>query len=323
MATATPPIAPSAARPVGLEAVANEAAFTRLRRRLPPAGLVFGVGWLAALTFMAVFADYLPFIRDYTTKVRVDGRIANGRRAIGPGWTAWFGTDQSGFDVFAKCIYGARVTLVVGVGATIIGLFFGGLLGVWAGYFRGFWDRSISVVTDCLLALPALVIASVLVFRFDDLKARYSWLGWATRVWQITLVLGLVSIAPLARIVRAQTLSSSQREFVLAARSIGAGNRRIIFREIMPNLVPAMLTVAFTGLALLIAAEGGLAFLGYSVETPTPTWGKLIADQLQPPRRRSGGRRIFPSLMLFVTVLAFNLIGDHVARRFDIREATL
>jgi len=127
MATATPPITPGApaARPLGLETVANEAAFTRFRRRLPSAGLVFGVGWLTALTFMAVFADYLPFIRDYTTKVRVDGRLANGRNALGPGWTAWFGTDQSAFDVFAKCIYGARVTLIVGVGATVIGLFFG------------------------------------------------------------------------------------------------------------------------------------------------------------------------------------------------------
>jgi peptide/nickel transport system permease protein len=322
MATTTP-LSPGPARPVGLEAVENEAAFTDVRqRRLPPAGLVFGVGWIVALTFMAFFADYLPFIRDYTTKVRVDGRIANGRRALGPGWTAWFGTDQSGFDVFAKCIYGARVTLIVGVGATIIGLFFGTLLGVWSGYFKGFWDRSISVITDCLLALPALVIASVLVYRLDDLKARYSWLGWATRVWQITLVLGLVAIAPLARIVRAQTLSLSQREFVLAARSVGAGNRRIIFREIMPNLVPAMVTVAFTGLALLIAAEGGLAFLGFSVETPTPTWGKLIAlnyNRLD----TQWWATIFPSLMLFFTVLAFNLIGDHLARRFDIREATL
>jgi peptide/nickel transport system permease protein len=131
-----------------------------------------------------------------------------------------------------------------------------------------------------------------------------------------------VSIAPLARIVRAQTLSLSQREFVLAARSIGASNRRIIFREVMPNLVPAMVTVAFTGLALLIAAEGGLAFLGYSVETPTPTWGKLIAlnyNRLD----TQWWSTIFPSLMLFFTVLAFNLIGDHLARRFDIREATL
>jgi len=131
-----------------------------------------------------------------------------------------------------------------------------------------------------------------------------------------------VAIFARARIVRAKTLSLSQHEFVLVARRIGASDRRIIFRESMPNLVPAMITVAFTGLALLIAAEGGLAFLGYSVETPTPTWGKLIALNFN-RLETQWWATIFPSLMLFFTVLAFNLIGDHFARRFDIREATL
>lgn len=296
---------------------------SRLRGiRRPTIGSIFGTVWLAALTFLAVFADQLSFIRHYTQKVRVNGQIANGNKAIGPGAIAWFGTDSSGFDVFSKCIYGARVTLFVGVVATVVGLLVGGLIGIVSGYSRGWTDRVFSTGTDALLALPPLVLASVLVYRFDDLKNNYTWLDWVSRKWQITAVLGILAIAPLARIVRAQTMSIAEREYVLAARSIGARNRRILAQEILPNLVPTMVTVAFTGLAVLIAAEGGLAFLGFSVETPTPTWGKLI--QLNFKRiDKQWWPAVFPCLMLFFTVLAFNLLGDRLARRFDIREATL
>jgi peptide/nickel transport system permease protein len=180
----------------------------------------------------------------------------------------------------------------------------------------------ISFVTEILLALPALIIAIVLVFRFDDLKSQYSWLSWMTRIWQITAVLSLLAIAPLARIVRAQTLSLSERDFVLAARSVGAKGSRVIVREILPNLVPTMIAVAFTGLGILIAAEGALAFLGYSVETPTPTWGKMISVSYN-RIDDAWWASLLPALLLFLTVLSFNVIGDRVARRFDIREATL
>ena len=115
-----------------------------------------------------------------------------------------------------------------------------------------------------------------MITKLNVFKEDQRWLDWLDRRWQITLTLGILAIAPLARIVRAQTLSLREREFVLAARSLGARTGRILWREILPNLVPTMLTVAFTGLGILIAAEGGLAFLGLSVETPTPTWGKLI-----------------------------------------------
>ena len=224
--------------------------------------------------------------------------------------------------MFAKCIYGARVTLTVGVVATFVGLVVGGTLGVMAGYFKGRTDKVISFVTEVLLALPALIIAIVLVFRFDDLKSQYSWLAWMDRIWQITAVLSLLSIAPLARIVRAQTLSLSERDFVLAARSVGAKGSRVILREILPNLVPAMMAVAFTGLGILIAAEGALAFLGYSVETPTPTWGKMISVSYN-RIDDAWWASLMPAFLLFLTVLSFNVLGDRVARRFDIREATL
>jgi len=291
------------------------------KRRWPTPGAALGMIWLLAITFMAVFADQLPFIRDFGQTVQVNGESAN-RYALGPGWTAWFGTDSLGRDVFSKCIYGARTTLLVAVVATAIGLGVGGLIGIVAGYRRGVTDRVTGIVTDCLLALPPIVLAIVMVYKLDVLKDDQTWLEWLDRRWQITLTLGIIAIAPLARIVRAQTLSLREREFVLAARSLGARTGRILWREILPNLVPTMMTVAFTGLGLLIAAEGGLAFIGLSVEIPTPTWGKLI-EANRTNIEDGWWATIFPCLMLFVTVLSFNLIGDWFARRFDIREATI
>ena len=194
---------------------------------------------------------------------------------LGPGWTAWFGTDNSSHDVFARCIYGARQTLIIGVGATIIGLTVGGLLGVVAGYYRGWADRIVSIIVDCLLALPPLLLALLLIQRSDQIKESITAIAWLTRTQEIMITLGILSIAPFARIVRAQTLALRERDFVLAARSVGAKSRRVIWREIMPNLVPAMVTVAVTGLGILIAAEGTLAFLGLGVDRPQ-TWGKMI-----------------------------------------------
>jgi peptide/nickel transport system permease protein len=277
--------------------------------------------WLLTLAFLAIFADQLPFVYGYEQTVRVDGEAAS-QYALGPGWTAWFGTDSLGKDVFAKCIYGARTTLFVGVGATVIGLLVGGFIGLIAGYRRGWTDRVAGVFTDSLLAMPAIVLAVIMIFKLDVLKEDQRWLDWLDRRWQITLTLGLLAVAPLARIVRAQTLSLREREFVLAARSLGARTGRILWREILPNLVPTMLTVAFTGLGILIAAESGLAFLGLSVETPTPTWGKLI-DLNRDNIDEAWWATVFPCLMLFMTVVSFNLIGDWFARRFDIREATI
>lgn len=289
------------------------------KRKRPSFGMIFACGFLGLLIFLAVFADYLPFIRYPNTKVPgPDGRP--GRYEWGPGWEAWFGTDGISNDVFAKCIYGARTTLQVGIFSTVFGIVVGGFLGVIAGYFRGWVDRVVSIIIDCLLALPALLLAIILVNRLDDYATDTEWLGWLSRKWQIVITLGILAVAPLARIVRAQTMSLREREFVLAARSVGAKSGRVMFREILPNLIPAILTVAFTGLSILIAAEGALAFLGLGVEVGTPTWGKLI-DENRNKIDVAWWATIFPCLMLFLTVFSFNIIGDRLSRRFDIRQA--
>lgn len=297
---------------------ASPSAPHRKKFKRPSLGLMFALAFLIALIFMATFADWLPFIRYPDTKVLVNGKA--GRYKLGPGWDAWFGTDGISNDVFSKCIYGARTSLQVGIFATVFGITVGGILGVIAGYFRGKVDRVVSIITDCLLALPPLLLAIILVNRLDDYKQDTAWLGWLSRKWQIVFTLGTLAVAPLARIVRAQTLSLREREFVLAARSLGAKPGRVMTREILPNLIPAILTVAFTGLSILIAAEGALAFLGLGVEVGTPTWGKLI-DENRNKIDSAWWATIFPCLMLFLTVLSFNIIGDRLSRRFDIRQA--
>ncbi|MFM2077996.1 MAG: hypothetical protein RJA49_1886, partial [Actinomycetota bacterium] len=125
------------------------------RQRIPKFGVLFGATFLIVLLFLTIFADYLPFIRSADTKVRINGRLMSNYK-LGPGWDAWWGTDGNGFDVFARCIYYARYTLWIGLSSTAIGLLVGGALGMLAGYFRGKTDRVISVLIDCLLAIPAL-----------------------------------------------------------------------------------------------------------------------------------------------------------------------
>jgi peptide/nickel transport system permease protein len=282
-------------------------------------GWKLGVAWLVSLVLCALFVYQLPFIRTYDAKLRVAGKAK--KYGLGPGWTAWMGTDNSSHDVFARCIYGARYTLLIGIGATVIGLLVGGLLGILAGYFRGWTDRVISIIVDSLLAMPALLLALLLIQRTDQIKDSITAIGWMTRTEEITITLGILSIAPFARIVRAQTLALRERDFVLAARSLGARSRRVIWREILPNLVPAMVTVAVTGLGILIAAEGTLSFLGLGVARPQ-TWGTMI-DAARDDLKKAWWATLFPCMFLFLTVLSFNFIGDRLARKFDIREAAV
>ena len=259
-------------------------------------GAILALTWLVAVTVMTTVPSLFPFLRGADEKVRIAGKLQSNYK-LGPSWDAWWGVDRSSFDIFARCIHYARNSLLVGVSATAIGLTVGGALGIAAGYFRGWVDRVVSIIIDCLLSIPALVLAIMLVSRLNDVRADLPWLGWATRRWQVILALSVLAVAPLARITRAQTMALREREFVLAARSLGASAPRVIVKEILPNLVPTMVTVATTGLGLLIAAEGTLAFLGVGLGE---SWGVLIEAN----RRRldkAWWAAVFPCLMLFVT----------------------
>jgi len=293
----------------------------RSRRKLR-FGLWFGILWLATIIFLTAFADQLPFVRLPTTAVEGASNYA-----FGPGYDFWFGSDRLGRDVFARCIYGARISLIISVTSIVIGLAIGTTLGMMCGYFRGWVDRVASIFVDALLAFPAIILAALVVGRSQalsdsDITFLGFGFGWVSNTWAITAVFAMLSVAPITRIVRAQTLSLSQREYVLAARSVGARTPRVLFREILPNVVPALVSVLFTGVGILLAAEAGLAFLGYSVEPPQASWGLMVAENRE-FIEQAWWATVFPCLMLFLTVLSFNLIGDYVARKFDIREAAL
>lgn len=266
----------------------------------PRLGVLFwlSVAWVAVIAASAALAPWLPL--DDPEAIGGDG----GRNPplAGPSWSAWFGTDSLARDVLSRTIHGARVSLVVGAVAIVLGLLVGGTLGILAGYFRGALDRAVTFAFVVLLSFPALVLAILITSLLDR--------GLVT----IAVTLGLLGVAPVGRIARAATIQYADRDFVRAARMIGAGNRRIILHELLPNVAVPMGSLALLGMAVAIVAEGGLAFLGLSVEQGS-TWGKLILDGSQTQTLTDSPWVAFaPIGVLFFTVLALNLAGDRLRR---------
>lgn len=265
------------------------------------------VGWLAVIILAAIFAPWLPLKDPGKTQINPD----LGAPPYSPSGSYWFGTDQNSRDVFSRTIFGARVSLVVGFVAIASGMLIGGTLGMIAGYFRGVADKIISFVFVVLLSFPALVLAILITSLLNR------------SLTTVAGILGFLAIAPIGRLSRATTIQFAEREFVLAARTLGAKHPRIIIRELLPNVIIPMGALALLGMAIAIVAEGGLAFLSLSVEKEE-TWGKLIqlgagTRDLQKAPWISMG----PILILFLTVLALNYAGDKLRAYFDVREISL
>lgn len=297
------------------------------------------IGWLVFITISAIGAKSLPYISHdcpKTTKTCADSLTSNLRlAALPPTWAVFsdapkhiagsperlglMGTDKNGRDLFARAMLGARSSLIIAGLAITFGLLIGTFLGMIAGYFRGWVDTIIENLSNVLLAFPALLLAIFLVTFFNKPNST----GEATNrpIWPIIVALVILSIPPLTRLVRANTIAYAQRDFVVAARSLGAKGSRILFKEILPNIVPTLVSFALTGLALLIVAEGGLAFLGLSVQVPVPTWGAMIAAGSEPLRNGAWWISLMPAFVMFLTVLSINLLGDVLSQRFNTREA--
>lgn len=260
-------------------------------------GVVFWlcVAWLAVLALTAILADLLP--------LHDPSDIHAGIPLSVPTSTNLLGTDQLGRDLLSRTIYGARVSTVVALAAVLVSSLVGGAVGLVAGYFR----RTVETVTlfsaDVLMAFPTLLLAASIV-AFSDTRG----------IVTVVAAIGLIYLGPTIRIVRALTLSIANREFVTAARALGASNGRIIRREILPNVVPTVMSMMVIAIAGAVTAEGGLAYLNLSVPPPQPTWGSMIAagkeklDQSMYPV-------LVPGVALFLTVLSLTLIGDTVQKR--------
>lgn len=292
---------------VTLDATAGDTDAEREVKKLG-VGFWIAVAWLGLLIGLAILAPWLPFVDDPNTR----GSSAEELTAA-PSAEHWFGTDDIGRDVFARVVWGGRVSLFIGVAAVTFGFVIGGTLGLTAGYFGGRYERAVIGSMDIMLAFPALVLALALVTFLSEPGTQNATLG------TVTLVLTILAVPALARITRAATLTFAQREFVTAARALGATNSRIIAREILPNVVPPMAAFSLLAIAIVIVAEGALSFLGLSVASPTATWGNLI-EQGRNSLNDAPWISLFPCAVMFLTLLSFNYVGDQLRRYFDVKE---
>lgn len=274
----------------------------RARRRAQGIAFWLAVFWLGVVAFCAIFGNWLP-LRS-ATRPDVFDRFA-GFSARHP-----LGADGLGRDQLSRLVHAARVSLTVSLAAVSIGLVIGGTLGTAVGYLRGRTERIVMAGIDVVAAFPALVL----------LLAVLAFVGRSLTI--ISLVIGLLSIPIYTRVARANTLSIAQREFVHAAHTLGARRSRILFREILPNVVPPIVAFALVAMGVVIVLEGSLALLGLSVPPPQPTWGGMIAAS-KPNLDAAPHNALVPSATLFLTVLSLNYVGDTLRRRFDVRDANL
>ena len=277
-----------------------------IRKRRLGLGFWLPMGWIILIVGAALLAPVLP-IKDPT-----DYFIRPGERPpYPPSADHWFGTDQDARDMFSRIISGARVSLAVGFMTVAMSFIVGGALGMVAGLVRGWFDRLASFLFLVLLSFPGLVLVILIIALIDR------------SVLTISVTLAIGGIAPVGRLARAATLSFAEREFVIAARTLGARNSRILFRELLPNVIIPMGALVLLGVAAAIVGEGTLAFLGLSVEK-AETWGKLI--------RNGAGSRVLrdspwvafgPITVMFLTLASLNYIGDYLRDFFNVRETGL
>ncbi len=281
--------------------VADEAA----RRRRISLAVWLPTAWIAVVAFAALCASVLP-LKD---PLRSD--FAN--VAVGPGTGGHLlGTDEIGRDILARLVFGARVSLTVGFVAVAVGMLVGGAIGLAAGYFRGKTETVLMGVVDVLLAFPALVLVIAVT----------AFLGQSLR--NVTVAVAIVAVPAFARVTRSATLSCSHRDYVTAARAMGASNWRVIRREIVPNVVLPVAAFALIVVGVAIIAEGGLAFLGLSVPPPHPSWGSMIyAGKNKLADGTAPFISLIPAAVMFLTVLSFNIVGDQLRSRLDGRSAAL
>lgn len=261
--------------------------------------------WLIVVTVAALLAPWLPIDEPDITDFFVDNNSPPGTGGH------LLGTDQNGFDIFSRLIWGGRVSLIVAVGVLLIGMSVGGLIGLLAGFFRGRTESILMATVDIFLAFPGLILLiAIVAFLGADLK-------------NVVIGISLVSIPAFARIARATTLTFSQREFVLAARATGASNGRILMREILPNVLLPLLAFGLLVVAIAIVAEGSLAFLGLTSQE-TISWGGMINGGRRPLQQEDVAHvAMIPAFMMFLTVLSVNFLGDRFRAIFDVKESAL
>jgi peptide/nickel transport system permease protein len=259
---------------------------------------VAGLIILSALVIGAIFAPaitpYDPNAQDFTF-------------LEAPSWSHPLGTDDLGRDLFARIIYGARISLFVGVTTVALSLLLGVLMGLFAGYYGGWIDQLIMRYIDLQWAFPNFIIAVYLVAVFG------------TGLSNVIVAITLAFLDDFARITRGMVLSIREEEFVMAAHSIGISDKRILLRHILPNAMAPIIVVATVSVSYAILAEAVLSFLGLGVQASTPTWGLILSDA-RTFFSRAWWLAVFPGLAIMLTVLSLNFFGDALRDLLDVRE---
>lgn len=258
------------------------------------------LGYISAtILLMLILASILAFLSPYDpNKIDVANRLAK------PSMKHIFGTDDMGRDYFTRALYGGRVSLTVGFMSMIVSSVIGTIVGTISGYFGGTLDSIVMRVIDILMCIPTFFLILILDAYFKP------------GIHTIILIIGLFSWMGIARIVRAETLSLKEREFVLCSKVLGAGPFRIIFKHIIPNVSSSVIVSSTINIANAILMESSLSFLGLGVRQPNSSWGSMLQNA-QGFISDASNLAIFPGLLILLTVLSFNVLGDILREAFD------
>ena len=227
---------------------------------------------------------------------------------LSPSSSHWMGTDALGRDVFTRMLYGARISLLVGLVAVGIATAIGIVLGAIAGYYRGWVDMIIMRAVDVMLSIPTFfLILAVIAFLTPS-------------IWNIMVIIGLTSWMGVTRLVRAEFLSLRNREFVMASETLGASDKRLIFKHLLPNSMTPVIVSSVLGVASAVLIESGLSFLGLGVQAPQASWGNILTDGKE-YIQFAWWLSLFPGLAILITVLGYNLLGEGLRDVYDPRSS--
>ncbi len=284
-------------------ALSVRASFLRRHRPARP-NVWFAFGFLGLIVFLAVLADWVPGL------AKPDVEYGDFHQSPVLSLNGLLGTDTLGRSILSRVIHGARISIIIAVVASVISLSLGMTLGMVAGYYRAFIERGVDLYANTIASMPPLLLVLALVA------------ATGASLLTMTLALGFMMSGMYARVTKGAVISHAGRDYVLAARALGASDARILVQEILPNLVPMLAAVVPPTMAILIIVEGSLSFLGYGIPPPAPSWGGMLASA-------SDVMQSFPYLLLgpmlaiVLTVYSLNTVGDYMAARVNVREGQL
>ncbi|AZR73701.1 peptide ABC transporter permease [Anoxybacter fermentans] len=265
---------------------------------------LFGLFLVSLIVFLAIFADFITPYGPTEQLIWTEGAKA---KLAPPSWKHLFGTDLYGRDIFTRVIYGTRISLTIAVAATAISVIVGVFLGACAGYFGGWIDDVISWLINVIYSFPFLLFIIAIVAYLPP------------SMWLTFVAIGCVSWMRYARLIRGQFLSLREKEFVEAARALGASDFAIMFKHLLPNAIAPIIVDATLGMGSIIMLEAALTYLGFGTQPPTPSWGYMISMGQSYISAGKWWWAVFPGIAICLTVLGFNLLGDGLRDALDPR----